>query len=374
MSRLDGYAEPGVVAIVGPAAALTSTSGISVAGGRTAATAAVASTASETRAIVRARIRMATRDERTSIHARRSSGQLVAAGLVLSSKGLGGGVWVSAVGFRSGSMDDPEPREVPMKRTTMNVGGSKWLHVLIGVLFLNAAALAAPSAAPSAAAPNLSPTPAPAPVVVKAPTYKLLSVEPDVEIEKTKGRRRRPVGPRPRAIRLKFDQATYLWALRGAIAVIPDVDIDWHRSEQVDDSEVKLVGAFERDKKYELLVTGWIPNNDRTAQVETGRFEFTLPASSPAVEFVKPVGGARAQFQAARAPQDARRREDQADGDRGAAGLVASRRPRCSRTTRTPATRPSTRRRTTRATSAARACRWWTWPCGTRACRRSTRC
>src|SRR5690606_2988511 len=90
---------------------------------------------------------------------------------------------------------------------------------------------------------------------------------------------------RTRAIRLKFARKTSLAALRGEIAFVPEVQIDWYRSDQIDDDEVRLEGKFQRQVKYELKVVGKVrASDDATFSLERGAFPFELPAASPAVE------------------------------------------------------------------------------------------
>lgn len=175
-----------------------------------------------------------------------------------------------------------------MKCATRNVSARNWLSLILSLaISIPGAVCAAPSTAP-ADTPPASASPAPSPSLVPAMrpqvTYRLLSVEPDVQIEKPSRRRR--VTARPRAILLKFERPTRLRELRGAIAVTPEVELDWNRSDQVEDSLVKLVGRFERNVKYELRVTGSIRSSDADMFVERGVFAFTLPASAPVVEFV----------------------------------------------------------------------------------------
>src|SRR5262245_52389313 len=118
----------------------------------------------------------------------------------------------------------------------------------LALLFLSLAC-AAPSTPPSPA-----PTPAPA---FRWDTYRLEAVEPAAPPDEEESRRHRHASTaRPRALRLKFARATRAQDLRGAITFVPEVEIDWRKADNIGDDAVQIVGAFEREKAYELIITG----------------------------------------------------------------------------------------------------------------------
>jgi uncharacterized protein YfaS (alpha-2-macroglobulin family) len=120
----------------------------------------------------------------------------------------------------------------------------------------------------------------------KVPTYRITAVEPDgndTDEDASSRRQRKVVEP---AIRIKFDQKTELNDLRGAISFVPEAEVIWRRSSNKDENTVRLVGSFQRERDYELVITGPIPSVDRTARVELGRHKFRLPAVAAELKFV----------------------------------------------------------------------------------------